>query len=68
MMVGEKNETKAVSIFERLGQWYVRDDSTSEVNDYSFEEMNLQSPNLEYIYNNYLNINDFWIYWYDSFH
>ena len=65
---GDNGDTKSIDILRRLGQWYLRDDIKNDVNDFTYEEMGFAEPDLEYIYDNYLNINDFWIYWLDQNH
>ncbi len=68
-MLGGKNaDTGAMKPFTRQGQWFTRDDVEDTKNEYTIAEIDAIVQDKTAIYNTYLDVNDFWIYWYDQFH
>ncbi|NLO85757.1 MAG: hypothetical protein GX096_10070 [Clostridiales bacterium] len=67
LMGGENGDTPALDQFARLGTWFMRSDYVDEANEIMLDEISIVELNTEAVYDSYLDINDFWIYWSDFF-
>lgn len=67
LMGGKNGDTKAMDIFARLGTWFMRDDYVDTANEIPLDEISVVQLNTAAVYDTYLDINDFWIYWTDFF-
>ncbi len=67
LMGGKDGDTKALDIFARLGTWFMRDDYTDSANEIPLDEISVVQLDTARVYDTYLDINDFWIYWTDHF-
>lgn len=67
LMGGANGDTEALDVFTRLGCWFMRDDYNDESNEIGLDQIQIVTLNTQEVYNSYLDINDFWVYWSDVF-
>lgn len=67
LMGGETGDNGAMDAFYRLGTWFFRDDVVDTANEIGINDIKTVPQNSEAIYDTYLDIHDFWIYWSDHF-
>ena len=67
LMGGANGDTKALDVFTRLGCWFMRDDYVDESNEIGLDQIQIVTLNTQEVYDTYLDINDFWVYWSDAF-
>ncbi|MDL2317761.1 hypothetical protein LJC74_01525 [Eubacteriales bacterium OttesenSCG-928-A19] len=67
LMGGENGDSGALDVFARLGTWFMRDDYVDTDNEIPLSEISIVELNTEEVYDTYLDVNDFWIYWTDKF-
>lgn len=67
LMGGTNADTAALDAFIRLGCWFMRDDYVDEENEIKLDEIEIVQLNSTEVYNTYLDVNDFWVYWSDHF-
>jgi hypothetical protein len=67
-LLGGKNaDTAALEKFSRLGCWFFRDDYTDTANEIGLDEISIVQIDKTKVYDTYLTLNDFWVYWNDYF-
>ena len=67
LMGGANGDTAALDVFTRLGCWFMRDDYVDESNEIGLDQIQIVTLNTQEVYDTYLDINDFWVYWSDAF-
>jgi len=67
LMGGKDGDTKALDIFARLGTWFMRDDYADKANEIPLSDISIVELDTAKVYDTYLDVNDFWIYWTDFF-
>lgn len=67
LMGGDNGDNGAISAFSRLGTWFFRDDAVNDANPVAINDIQTVPQNSEVIYNNQLDVYDFWVYWSDHF-
>lgn len=67
LLGGENGDTAALDVFTRLGTWFMRDDYEDQSNEIPLDDISIVLLNTEEVYDTYLDLNDFWIYWSDKF-
>ncbi len=63
---GVDGESGGFKPFQKEGNWPVRDDIKDKKNPMTLKELNAVEPDLESIYNVFLDTQDMWIYWLDK--
>jgi iron(III) transport system substrate-binding protein len=67
LMGGKNADTAALDMFSRLGCWFFRDDYTDTANEIGLDEISIVQIDKTKVYDTYLTLNDFWVYWNDYF-
>ena len=67
LMGGDEGMNGAISAFSRLGTWFFRDDITDTVNPVQINDISTVPQNSTVIYEEQLDVSDFWIYWSNHF-
>lgn len=67
LMGGQDGQNGALDVFARLGTWFMRDDYADTANEIPLKDISIVELNTAEVYDTYLDINDFWIYWTDHF-
>lgn len=65
MCGGEDGDNDGYGALMKKGSWSTRNDFVNDKNPFSLSESNTIPSDLVGIYENYLNVADFWIYWHD---
>ena len=65
MMGGEDGSGEGYKKVMKEGAWSVRDDYFNKKNPFSLADSGTVPLNMEGIYDNYLDVSDFWTYWHD---
>lgn len=66
LMGGESGNNGAIKAFSRLGTWFFRDDAVNDANPVQMADIETVPQNSVTIYENQLNVHDFWTYWSDK--
>lgn len=66
MMGGDDGSGEGYKKVMKEGAWSVRDDYNNKKNPFSLAESGTVPLNMEGIYDNYLDVSDFWTYWHDK--
>lgn len=67
LMGGKNADTAALKEFSRLGTWFMRDDYVDTANEISLDQISIVQLDTARVYDTYLDVNDFWVYWSDYF-
>ena len=65
MMGGDDGSGDGYKQVMKEGAWSVRDDYNNKKNPFTLAESGTVPLNMEGIYDNYLDVSDFWTYWHD---
>ena len=66
MLGGDNGSSGGYEIVMKTGNWSVRNDYTNDKNPFSIDGTNTINSDLNAVYNNYLDVSDFWTYWHDK--
>ncbi len=66
MMGGDDGKGEGYKKVMKEGCWSVRDDYFNKKNPFSLADSGTVALNMEGIYDNYLDVSDFWTYWHDK--
>lgn len=60
---GDTGDGDGIKALLKEGNWSIRDDYTFKGNPFAIQDTNAVVPNYQGIYENYYNVQDFWVYW-----
>ncbi len=66
MLGGDDGSGKGYKAVLKEGSWSIRNDYTNDKNPFSLADSHTVPSDLQGIYDNYLNVSDFWTYWHNE--
>lgn len=66
MLGGDDGSGEGYKAVLKEGSWSVRSDTTNKKNPFELKDSHTISSNLTDVYDNYLNVSDFWTYWHSK--
>lgn len=66
MLGGDAGDGDGYKALMKAGNWSIRDDYTNDKNAFALSDSQTIPSDLDAVYNNYLDVSDFWTYWHDK--